>query len=680
MLNDTINKISNAYMAEALNSPTLMEDMAAMEKYMAESYSGRIFIELLQNADDCGSTNVLVQEYDNHIVFANNGRPFDDNDIISISRSGASKKERGSQIGYRGIGFKSTAYLTEEIIIFSNNTYFTFSKSECSKRLNKPKEQLPTVRIPFILDNIDSELSRHILDISKYYSTIFVFKNAKMDQFENEIGNLSEGYFMFLRNICTCSVQMNKRKAVYTIQREKDNGYEILTFESGERKKWLITRKNNVALALRLSNGQVIACDSEESIYHCFLPTLDKSPYPFKINADFSTDPSRKHITQDSLTDNAINSVVVLIYETLEKAIEEECPMFSQFFDIITSVYSFSPRNQQVTNKLEKLIKGRLKLKSTDNKLQLISSFKSFPDYFENSEKSFMRSKSQVIAAKSISKDYYTCFPTIDAFIEKYSDDKFTPDEISQTLSENDFVKSLGSQMYARIFSFVAASIKISKLTNKDFKLSNEILIPTYKGVISAKQISTHDTQIIEEVKNAISESAKSNDLELICKDIGITPDVIIPSSPTNKLKLDFPSKKDNVIVKVDKPVVSRWRSAEQQCVELEVFFGNNAIDVSRQNVGYDIESTTPEGNKRFVEVKLIPNLCGSFSLTNNEYTAAHQHGDNYYICLIFQREQTADALYINNPLKNLRLEKRIRQWEWYCEDYSGEKYIIDLK
>lgn len=87
MLRDTINKINREYIAEAKNSPTLIEDMAAMEKYMAESYSGRIFVELLQNADDCGSSRIILQEYNGSIIFANNGRPFDDNDIVSISRS-----------------------------------------------------------------------------------------------------------------------------------------------------------------------------------------------------------------------------------------------------------------------------------------------------------------------------------------------------------------------------------------------------------------------------------------------------------------------------------------------------------------------------------------------------------------------------------------------------------------
>lgn len=680
MIDAIVTQLSKDYIAEANNSPRLLEDMAAMEKYMAESYSGRIFIELLQNADDCGSTHVLVQEYCDHIIFANNGRPFDDSDIVSISRSGASKKARGFQIGYRGIGFKSTAYLTDEIVIYSNDSYFTFSKSECSKVLKIPKDKLPTIRIPFLVHNLENELKQHIHDIAKHYSTIFIFKNAKTDQFEAEIKNLSDSYFMFLRNITACTVQMNKEEKIYKIRRENISNYEMLTFEGSENKKWLIIRKNNVALAMKLSNGKVIACNSEESIYHCFLPTLDKSPYPFKINADFSTDPSRKHITLDSLTENAINSFTELIYETLEKAITEENPLFSQLVDIITSVHSFSPMNRQVTTKLEKIIKGHLKLRCSDNSFQLISWFKVFTDYFENSEKNYLRSKSRSIAAKSICKEYYTIFPTIDLFVEKYSENRFTPEEIQQTLMEKEFVESLDPQMYARIFSFVAASNQIAKLTNRNFKLSKNILIPTNNGVFSARQVTSQDIQIKEEIKCSISESTKANELSLVSQEIGINFNNIKMSTHTHKEQFSYPSNQNDVIVKINKPVVSKWRSAEQQCVELEAYFGNDAIDVSKRNVGYDIESTMPNGNKRFIEVKLISNSGNSFTITNNEYTAAHQYGDRYFICLILQIEEIAKAIYIKNPLQNLKLEKRVRQWEWYCENYSGKEYIIDIR
>ena len=119
-------------------------------------------------------------------------------------------------------------------------------------------------------------------------------------------------------------------------------------------------------------------------------------------------------------------------------------------------------------------------------------------------------------------------------------------------------------------------------------------------------------------------------------------------------------------------------RSAENACVEIERFLGNDAKDISMQNLGYDVESTMPDGRKRYIEVKSVSRSDSSFSLTNNEYTAAHQYGDDYYICLIKHGDDNSKAIYIQNPLEKLKLEKRIRQWEWYCEEYQGDEIDIE--
>ena len=117
MLQDIINKINEKFLKEAQNSPQLLEDMAAMEKYMAENYSERVLIELLQNADDAKSKSVKLILHNNLMFFANNGRLFNEADVLAISRSGHSFKKRGKDIGYRGIGFKSTTSITDEILI-----------------------------------------------------------------------------------------------------------------------------------------------------------------------------------------------------------------------------------------------------------------------------------------------------------------------------------------------------------------------------------------------------------------------------------------------------------------------------------------------------------------------------------------------------------------------------------
>lgn len=124
---------------------------------------------------------------------------------------------------------------------------------------------------------------------------------------------------------------------------------------------------------------------------------------------------------------------------------------------------------------------------------------------------------------------------------------------------------------------------------------------------------------------------------------------------------------------------VSKWRSAEQQCVEIEqLLFNASAKDVSKQNLGYDVLSTTPDGKTRYIEVKSLNNIGDTFTMTNNEYTAAHQYSSDYYICLMIQGGKQLNAIYIQNPVNSLQLDKRVRQWEWFCESYAGEQFSIE--
>ena len=205
MLNNVIDKISNDFINEAISSPNLLADMAAMEKYMAESYNSRIFIELLQNADDCGSKRVYVEKFENDIIFANDGKPFDANDVLSISRSGASNKERGKNIGYRGIGFKSTIYLTDEIIIYSDDTYFTFSKKICSHKL-----KLDINNIPVLLELHDDKICNKVLELKENgYTTLFIFKNAQIETFLEDVSNVNEGDFIFLNSVENCKIRID---------------------------------------------------------------------------------------------------------------------------------------------------------------------------------------------------------------------------------------------------------------------------------------------------------------------------------------------------------------------------------------------------------------------------------------------------------------------------------------
>lgn len=146
---NVVKKIHDSFLSEASSSPMLLNDLASMEKYIAESYSGKSLIELLQNADDAGATKFLVQKLkDKCYLIANNGRAFTEQDLLALCRSGASTKKRKSNtISYRGIGFKSVVNYAHTVHLSSGIVQATFSR-EATQRELPSVGLVPLIRIP----------------------------------------------------------------------------------------------------------------------------------------------------------------------------------------------------------------------------------------------------------------------------------------------------------------------------------------------------------------------------------------------------------------------------------------------------------------------------------------------------------------------------------------------------
>lgn len=94
-----LDSVRDELLTEARHSPGLLADLANLERYVAETYSARSFIELLQNADDASASRFLLLQEGGLLICANDGRPFSRSDFYSLCRSASSDKKRG----YRGI-------------------------------------------------------------------------------------------------------------------------------------------------------------------------------------------------------------------------------------------------------------------------------------------------------------------------------------------------------------------------------------------------------------------------------------------------------------------------------------------------------------------------------------------------------------------------------------------------
>lgn len=91
--------------------------------------------ELLQNADDAGATFATVDIHDGEFIFGHNGEDFQADQFASLCRFGYSNKRHLHTIGFRGIGFKSTFSLGNEVKLRSPSLSVVFRR----KRFTEPE-------------------------------------------------------------------------------------------------------------------------------------------------------------------------------------------------------------------------------------------------------------------------------------------------------------------------------------------------------------------------------------------------------------------------------------------------------------------------------------------------------------------------------------------------------------
>jgi len=93
-----------------------------------------ILSELLQNADDAGATSAIVHIEGNTFIFEHNGDDFTEEHFASLCRFGYSNKRALHTIGFRGIGFKSTFSLGDNVDLMTPTLAVRFNK----KRFTEP--------------------------------------------------------------------------------------------------------------------------------------------------------------------------------------------------------------------------------------------------------------------------------------------------------------------------------------------------------------------------------------------------------------------------------------------------------------------------------------------------------------------------------------------------------------
>lgn len=678
-MNDIVKNIRDMFIKEASESPLLFNDLANMERYVSESYSGRSLIELLQNADDAGAKNFLLEKIDDDIfVVANDGRIFTDEDMFSLCRSGASTKKRKSEsIGYRGIGFKSVVNYAETVYLVSGMINACFSKKLTTKLLNSEKE-VPLIRIPHnYIDSRYQELINRLY--SSGYNTIFIFE-TKNSIWEQEIATFDSSCMLFLNCICNINLKCNDDYIYSSMKVPFKDGYKITLNIKNCDNEWYVVKtdksQSKSSVAFKLCNNIVTSANTQDAIVHCFMPTLNRLTIPMKINGDFSTDPSRTRITIDEDTREAIYDCMIIVAKIVKCIFEKKVDEMGILSIICQgkidplSKIKGEDINDIFCRLLKEYIIEYFKEKSDGKEIYLQPKGMIDDDF---------RAITECLNVYGLGMELET---GMIGFLELMNSYKvpYLPASLSvnamKIIDCTDTTKA----------SVVGALIHENKMGISNELKENIKESKIFKFDSGARTLNEENGDAVLDVEfegNILENIPSTQEYTSFVKKLGIkSRKKIIEDNSIHK----FEDTKNIEIVPIEvikkEKVIKKWRTVEKNVAAILELSENvvSVNDVSKQNIGYDLEATMQDGSKRFYEVKSVDGFNDAFSITNNEYTTANTNKDNYYLAIANASESTIEVCFIKNPIDNLRFVKRVTRWEWLCEEYTGESIKVMMK
>lgn len=678
-MNMSINELRESLIKEAKSSPMLLSDLAGLEAYVSESYNSRSFIELLQNADDAGSTRFYVKRYGNYLFVANDGRPFNIMDLESLCRSASSNKARGTSIGYRGIGFKSVVSFAKEVHLVSGEYGITFSK-ELTKTIIDKANKVPLIRIPHELQqNVKQELDTEISKIQKDgYNTIFIFSGVTANQIDEEYTSFAYTTLMFLNNVRNIRISLNKEvNASINVLEQNESKKKIRIATNDKITEWYVSSYNNCSLAFAIKSGKINRLAREEAVIHAFLPTEDSCGLGLVVNGDFSTDPSRRHLIFDETTKKVIAEIVklycMILQEGLKESNENLLNAMMPYFDVKLI--------QLMKQSFEREFVNLLKTNSgtTFSKIRLSPSWFNASDF-----RTIMSSASKPCISPECAE--VIGLDGMLKFLGSKTDDIET---IISLVSPADISLNGCAQIAAYGMKQALMNHKVNALTKIPIFVSGSELC-------SISDINDNENEIDDSFLQLMIDNGISNkDIGLCLKKLGMNDlfdlqfnedvpdesdsDDSDSAKSSSSIRDWFKASSSSSSVSTSSSV-QKWRSAEENTLAALNENGFNLTDVSMQNVGYDLSGIDPNGNKIYIEVKSIDYAGQKFRMTNNEFASAQYNQDNYYIAIVHQTKDALEISLVKNPIRNLNMNRQCVQWVWECSGYEYNPMKFELK
>lgn len=249
------------------------DDARILDEIGADMYlnRGRMFYELLQNADDAAArlgVRIRIQVVGDYLIFIHDGKSFDLKDFDAITSMANSRKSGdNSKTGYKGIGFKSVFTDSLQVFIKTGGFFFSFDKtselfddfegfydkvnnflsdqqrtlfysdfSEYKEDFDKVNH-MPWQLLPFWNNDIPEGLKKTLFEMRSNVAIALALKPGLAEEYQKLIkGILQDPRFMlFLRR--TRRIQFVDNGKTMTIAKNSRNGIVKLqnSFDENER-------------------------------------------------------------------------------------------------------------------------------------------------------------------------------------------------------------------------------------------------------------------------------------------------------------------------------------------------------------------------------------------------------------------------------------------------------------
>lgn len=663
--NSPLELIRNELVTEALASPVLLSDLAGLEAYVGETYAARALVELIQNAEDAGGTRVIARLNRQSLLVANDGRRFTDDDFRALCRSAASTKRRGESIGYRGIGFKSVVTLGNQVLLLSGPFEALFSR-EMTKTLLPTVERVPLIRIPHPIPNAIRDVIANDLESlhADGFGTVFLFESPSTSAVIGEFRDFSASAMLFLRNIGSIELISEDGERKFSSSRATNvNGRETVTLlTDGQTTQWELVIGAGVSLAFR-TDTLSISDTRQECVVHAFLPTDELTGFGVKINGDFDTDPSRTRVVFTDRTSTLIDAAAELLAALLRESLSREAG--SRPSAILSALAPTTDPRLAVLGKrsFARELLSKLKVHTTGFARQ----YRVRPPFLNQ-------------------KDYELLATNAGHKTIRSADDNVEP--LTQLM------RFLGVPELSLDETWTAIhGVQLS--TNGCVEILSKVVLRHSAGESMPSDIEKWSTWVTDKgvatIAVARERGLDQGFLDAIAERVGSRTvmnnfltklqlaERIAESPPTAGRNADAPpdcspQKAWRHTKPDDAPMVTKgltkWRTGETNAKEYFESLGYSVIDVSRQNLGYDLEARNTTGEALFIEVKSIDMPGQPFSMTSNEEAAARVRRENYLLVLVHQSANNVQIAVIEDPVSRLEFSRQCRQWVWECARY----------